>query len=134
LDGSAESLNAEAEAIVRLWIGSATSNFGLCVSGLIVAATTWSAGVGHAHAGERLRLTDVQLDTTTAGVTFAVAIGDGAAQGAHTSGQVVVTTMVGLGNEANTIARGQVTSVASSSSQDLGATASASLTLRVIIP
>jgi hypothetical protein len=94
----------------------------------------WSGVISHAHAAELLPLTDAQLDETTAGVTFAVAIGDGTAEGARANGQVSVLTMVGLGNEANTIARGQVTSVATSSGHDPAATASSSLTLRVIIP
>jgi hypothetical protein len=101
---------------------------------LIGFLAMWPGVISHAHAAELLPLSDAQLDKTTAGVTFAVAIGDGAAEGARANGHVSVLTMVGLGNEANTIARGHVTSAASSSSRDFAATASSSLSLRVIIP
>lgn len=105
-----------------------------CILGVLGPIMICAGFMGTAHSDEPVQLTDAQLDATTAGITFAAAIGDGVAQGSEAGSRVDVRTMVGLGNEANTVVTGQAESSASSPGSSAGAMASSRLTLFVVIP
>jgi hypothetical protein len=96
------------------------------IAGLILALP------GLAAAREATPLTDAQLDNVTAG-SFASGSGTAAAQGMLTSSEASVVTALGPGTD-NATATGLVTSSASSPSSGPPATASSTLSLRVLVP
>ncbi len=89
---------------------------------------------GAAHTDELVRLTDAQLDHLTAAAS-ATASATGTAFGTLSSSTVANDLSgVGLPGQYNALVSGQVISMASSAGSNLPATASASLTLSLIVP
>jgi hypothetical protein len=106
----------------KLGIGCAA-----CIAGLVCALP------GLAVAREAVPLTDAQLDNITAG-SFAVGSATGSAQGTVANSESSVITVVGPQGSDNAAAAGQVNSSASSASSGPPATASSTLSLKVIVP